>query len=194
MVNKDQLEQSSEGHQVLALMAKHFSEEQFQPALTLIEQLYTEDQTVWDGDLNNDSKLPFIRTTPAHRLLVFFEHPNHLAKVKKELDQRQLEARVAPAEAPVIRSSSTAQPKRKGSQSRESAQKTRNRQKSAPKAAKKKPSGRRQANSSKKRGKQKRLPAKARRSPGGKSRKSLSIQSSRKKRTLTKSPKRKRRV
>lgn len=48
MVNKDQLDQSPEGQQVLALLAANFSADQFQPALTLIEQRYTEDQTVWD--------------------------------------------------------------------------------------------------------------------------------------------------
>ena len=41
MVNKDQLDQTEEGRQVLALMAESFSAEQFQPALTLIEQRYT---------------------------------------------------------------------------------------------------------------------------------------------------------
>jgi hypothetical protein len=100
MVNKDQLEQTGEGQQVLALMAKNFTAEQFQPALTLIEQRYTEDETVWDADLNSDSKLPFLKTNSAHRLLVFFASPSHLARVKNELEQREAEHPVKPAEAP----------------------------------------------------------------------------------------------
>ena len=91
MVNKDQLEQTPEGHQVLVLMASNFTDEEFQPALTLIEQLYIEDQTVWDAGLNHESKWPFVHTTPAHRLLIFFEHPDHVARIKSELQQRQIE-------------------------------------------------------------------------------------------------------
>jgi hypothetical protein len=91
MVNKDQLEQTSEGKQVLALMAEHFTDEQFQPALTLIEQRYTEDLTVWDAELNHDSKLPFQHTDTAQRLLVFFDSPERLAKIKDELEQREAE-------------------------------------------------------------------------------------------------------
>src|ERR1017187_4580167 len=98
MVNKDQLDQTSEGKQVLALMAKHFTAEQFQPALTLIEQWYTDDQTVWDAELNVDSKLPFLKTDSAHRLLVFFASPSHLAKIKYELEQREAEHRFVVAE------------------------------------------------------------------------------------------------
>lgn len=91
MVNKDQLDQTGEGKQVLALMAEHFTAEQFQPGSTLIEQWYTEDQTVWDADLNRESKLPFLKTHPAHRLLVFFASPTHLAKIKDELERREAE-------------------------------------------------------------------------------------------------------
>jgi hypothetical protein len=113
MVNKDQLEQTGEGQQVLALMAKNFTAEQFQPALTLIEQRYTEDETVWDADLNRDSKLPFLKTNSAHRLLVFFASPTHLAGVKNELERREAEHPIAPAEAPAtakrkVRSKTTA--------------------------------------------------------------------------------------
>ena len=100
MVNKDQLDQTSEGQQVLALMAKHFTAEQFQPALTLIEQRYTEDEAVWNAELNSDSKLPFLKTHSAHRLLVFFASPSHLAKIKNELEQREAEHPIKPAEAP----------------------------------------------------------------------------------------------
>ncbi len=91
MVNTDQLEQTPEGQKVLVLMASNFSDEQFQPALTLIEQLYIEDQTVWDAGLNHEGKWPFVHTTPAHRLLIFFEHPDHVARIKGELQQRQIE-------------------------------------------------------------------------------------------------------
>jgi hypothetical protein len=100
MVNKDQLDQTGEGQQVLALLAKHFTADQFQPALTLIEQRYTEDETVWDAELNSDSKLPFLKTNSAHRLLVFFASPSHLAKIVNELAQREAEHPVKPAEAP----------------------------------------------------------------------------------------------
>src|SRR5579859_1476311 len=114
MVNKDQLDQTSEGQQVLALLTKHFSAEQFQPALTLIEQWYTEDETVWDAELNSDSKLPFLKTHSAHRLLVFFASPSHLAKVKNELVQRQAKTSMKPAEAPAKTATATARPKTKG--------------------------------------------------------------------------------
>ena len=156
MVNKDQLEQTNEGQQVLALMAEHFSEEQFQPALTLIEQLFTEDQTVWDAELNCDSKLPFIRTTPAHRLLVFFEHPDHLAKVKKELERRQLEAAVKTEEASGVKAWVTAKPRSKARTSRKAIQltkKVQSRRKRTARAAKKKTSRRRPGATSKKRSK-----------------------------------------
>ena len=99
MVNKDQLEQTPEGRQVVVLMAENFTTEQFQPALTLIEQLYTEDQTVWDAEINRDSKHPFNKTDSAQRLLLFFANPSDLAKVKDVLAQREQEARVQAAEA-----------------------------------------------------------------------------------------------
>ena len=137
MVNKDQLEQTSEGQEVLALMAKQFTAEQFQPALTLIEQWYTEDETVWDGELNRDSKLPFLKTNSAHRLLVFFASPSHLEKVKNELEQREAEHPIKPAEAPA-----TAKPKAKGKTKPKAigaAQKARGRKVKAAKAVKKKP-------------------------------------------------------
>jgi hypothetical protein len=101
MVNKDQLEQTGEGKQVVALLSEHFAAEQFQPALTLIEQWYTEDQTVWNADLNKDSKLPFLKTPPAHRLLVFFASPDHVAKIKDELARREAEHPHKPVEPPV---------------------------------------------------------------------------------------------
>src|ERR1017187_5182757 len=114
MVNKDQLEQTSEGQQVLALLAENFTAEQFQPALTLIEQWYTEDETVWDAELNRDSKLPFLKTNSAHRLLVFFASPSHLAKVKNELGQREAEHPIQPAKAPAGKVPAIAKPKTKG--------------------------------------------------------------------------------
>ncbi len=136
MVNKDQLDQTSEGQQVLALMAKHFTAEQFQLALTLIEQWYTEDETVWDAELNRDSKLPFLKTNSAHRLLVFFASPSHLAKVKNELEEREAEHPIKPAEAPA-----TAKPKAKGKTKRKAigaAQKARGRKAKAAKTVKNK--------------------------------------------------------
>jgi len=114
MVNKDQLDQTSEGKQVLALMAKHFTAEQFQPALTLIEQRYTEDETVWDAELNSDSKLPFLKTDSAHRLLVFFASPSHLVKIKNALDQREADHPIKPAEVPARKAPATSKPKSKG--------------------------------------------------------------------------------
>jgi hypothetical protein len=136
MVNKDQLDQTSEGQQVLALMAKHFTAEQFQPALTLIEQRYTEDEAVWNAELNSDSKLPFLKTHSAHRLLVFFASPSHLAKIKNELEQREAEHPIKPAEAPA-----TAKPKAKGKTKPKvigAAQKARGRKAKATKTVKKK--------------------------------------------------------
>jgi hypothetical protein len=114
MVNKDQLEQTSEGQQVLALMAKNFTAEQFQPALTLIEQWYTEDETVWDAELNRDSNMPFLKTNSAQRLLVFFASPSHLAKVMKELEQREAETPIKPAEAPAGKAPAAIKSKAKG--------------------------------------------------------------------------------
>jgi len=114
MVNKDQLDQTGEGQQVLALLAKHFTADQFQPALTLIEQRYTEDETVWDAELNSDSKLPFLKTNSAHRLLVFFASPSHLAKIVNELAQREAEHPIKPAEPPARKAPAAAKPKAKG--------------------------------------------------------------------------------
>jgi hypothetical protein len=142
MVNKDQLDQTSEGQQVLALMAKHFTAEQFQPALTLIEQRFTEDETVWDAELNSDSKLPFLKTNSAQRLLVFFASPSHLAKIKNELEQREAETPVKSAEAPARKAPATATPKAKGKTKTNAigaAQKARGRKANADKTVKKKP-------------------------------------------------------
>jgi hypothetical protein len=142
MVNKDQLEQTSEGQEVLALMAKHFTAEQFQPALTLIEQWYTEDETVWDAELNRDSKLPFLKTNSAHRLLVFFASPSHLGKVKNELEKREAEHPIKPSEAPARNAPATAKPKAKGKTKRKAigaVQKSRGRKAKAAKTVKKKP-------------------------------------------------------
>jgi hypothetical protein len=172
MINKDQLDQSGEGRQVLALMAENFDAELFQPALTLIEQRYTEDLTVWDAELNHDSKLPFNRTTPAQRLLVFFASPDHLAKIKDELEQREAEHAIKMAEAPVRQAPVAAKPKAKGRiRAIGSARKARGRKVKSVKVAKKslkrkrsKPAG--------KRSKQKSLSAKARKSPAKKNQKS----------------------
>jgi hypothetical protein len=142
MVNKDQLDQTSEGQQVLALMAKHFTTEQFQPALTLIEQRYTEDETVWDAELNSDSKLPFLKTNSAHRLLAFFASPSHLAKVKNELEQREAEHPIKPAEPPAKKPPAAAKPKAKGKTKTKAigaAQEARGRKAKAAKTVKKKP-------------------------------------------------------
>src|SRR5579862_342302 len=143
MVNKDQLDQTSEGQQVLALMAKHFTAEQFQPALTLIEQWYTEDETVWDAELNRDSKLPFLKTNSARRLLVFFASPSHLAKIKNALEQREAEIPIKPAEAPAGKAPAAAKPRAKGKTKTKAfgaAQKARGRKKvEAAKTVKKKP-------------------------------------------------------
>jgi hypothetical protein len=174
MINKDQLDQSGEGRQVLALMAENFDEEMFQPALTLIEQRYTEDLTVWDDGLNSDSKLPFNRTTPAQRLLVFFASPDHLAKIKDELEQREAEHATKMAEGPVRKIPAAAKPKAKGKAKTRaigSARKARGRKVKAVKAVKKSPK-RQRSKPAVKRSKQKSLPAKARKSPAKKNRKS----------------------
>jgi hypothetical protein len=102
MVNKDQLEQTPAGQQVLALLAKNFTAEQFQTALTLIEQLYTEDQTVWDAEVNRDSRHAFTHTNSAQRLLLFFDIPSDLARVKNELEQRERQHRTDVEEAVAI--------------------------------------------------------------------------------------------
>jgi hypothetical protein len=172
MTNKDQLDQTSEGHQVLALMAENFSAEQFQPALTLIEQRYTEDLTVWDAELNHDSKLPFHRTTAAGRLLVFFASPDHLAKIKDELEQREAEHAIKMAEGPARNISATAKPKAKGkTRAIGAARKARGRKVKTAKAVKKSPK-RQRSKPAGKRSKQKSLSAKARKSPTKKNRKS----------------------
>ena len=167
MVNKDQLDQTPEGKEVLALMAKHFSEEQFQPALTLIEQRYTEDQTVWDADLNSDSKWPFLKTHPAHRLLVFFASPSHVAKIKAELKQHAAEAAIHAADSRVGQPPAAAKSKAKRKahpKARGTAQKARGRKGAAAKTLKQKPRRRQRSKSPKKRPKRKSLPAKAQKS------------------------------
>jgi len=133
MVNKDQLDQTSEGKEVLALLAKNFTAEQFQPALTLIEQWYTEDETVWDAELNSDSKLPFLKTNSAHRLLVFFASPSHLARIKTELKKRAAETTIKPAAAKPKAKRKT-NPKTSGA-----AQKARGRKRAVAKTVKQKP-------------------------------------------------------
>jgi hypothetical protein len=176
MVNKDQLEQTSEGQQVLALIAKNFTAEQFQPALTLIEQRYTEDLTVRDAELNSDSKLPFSRTTSAQRLLVFFAGPDRLAKIKDELEQREAEHAIKQAEGPAGKVPATARPKPKAKGKTKpkvgrSAQKARGRKVEAAKAVKKKPLRLQRSNPPNKRRKQKSLPAKTQKSRAKKNRK-----------------------
>src|ERR1017187_3767960 len=136
MVNKDQLEQTSEGKQVLALMAEHFTEEQFQPALTLIEQRYTEDLTVWDAELNHDSKLPFQHTDTAQRLLVFFDSPERIAKIKDELAERETEHAMKQAEGPAVKVPAATKTKAKGkTKAIGSAQKARGRKEKAGQAS-----------------------------------------------------------
>ena len=174
MVNKDQLEQTSEGKQVLALMAEHFTDEQFQPALTLIEQRYTEDLTVWDAELNHDSKLPFQHTDTAQRLLVFFASPERLAKIKDELAEREAEHAIKQAEGPAGKVPAAAKPKAKGKAKAKaggSGRKARGRKVGAAKAAKKKPAKRQRSTPPSKRRKQNSVPAKARKSPAKKNRK-----------------------
>jgi hypothetical protein len=170
MVNKDQLEQTSEGKQVLALMAEHFTNEQFQPALTLIEQRYTEDLTVWDAELNHDSKLPFHQTDTAQRLLVFFDSPERVVKIKDVLAEReaehamQLEAGAAAGPGVKVKGKGKA----KGGRS---AQKAPRRKVKAAKAVKKKPVKRQRSSPPSKRRKQKSVPANSRKSVAKKSRK-----------------------
>jgi hypothetical protein len=167
MVNKDQLEQTSEGKQVLALMAEHFTDEQFQPALTLIEQRYTEDLTVWDAELNHDSKLSFEHTDTSQRLLVFFDSPERIAKIKDELVDREAEHAMKQAEGPAVKVLAAARPKAKGKAKAKvgrSAQKGPHRKVKAAKAVKKKPVKRQRSSPSSKRRKQKSVPAKVRKS------------------------------
>jgi hypothetical protein len=181
MVNKDQLDQTGEGKQVLALMAEHFTAEQFQPALTLIEQWYTEDQTVWDADLNKDSKLPFLKTNPAHRLLVFFDSPNHLAKIKDELERRAAEHPIKTAEASAGKSQAGAKPKAKGETNTKTigtSQKARAPKKPTAKVVKKKAQRPQRSNQSKKRTKPNSPRAKVQKSRGKKTRGSSASHSS----------------
>lgn len=176
MVNKDQLDQTSEGQQVLALLAKNFAAEQFQPALTLIEQWYTEDETVWDAELNTDSKLPFLKTDSAHRLLVFFASPSHLAKIKTELERRAAEHPIYPAEAPAGKAPAVAKPKARGKTNTKAigvAQKARGRKKKTAKGVKKKAHRPQRSNPSTKRTKPNRPRAKAKKSRGKKNRRTL---------------------
>ena len=165
MVNKDQLEQTEEGRQVLALMAEHFTDEQFQPALTLIEQRYTEDLTVWDAELNHDSKLPFHQTDTAQRLLVFFDSPERLAMIKDELEHREAEHAIKQAEGPAAKVPAAVRPKAKGKTKKKasgSVRKARGRKVKAGKAVKKKPLKQQRSNPTKRRPKHKSVPAKAR--------------------------------
>ena len=174
MVNKDQLEQTSEGKQVLALMAEHFTEEQFQPALTLIEQRYTEDLTVWDAELNHDSKLSFEHTDTGQRLLVFFDSPERIAKIKDELAEREAEHAMKQAEGPAGKVPAAARPKAKGKAKKKvggSAPKARRHKAKAAKAVKKKPVKRQRSSPTKKRPKLKSVPAKAGNSRARKNRK-----------------------
>jgi hypothetical protein len=155
MVNKDQLDQTSEGQQVLALMAKHFTAEQFQPALTLIEQRYTDDQTAWDAELNHESKWPFLKTDSAHRLLIFFGSPNHVDKIKAELKQHVAEVVAHAAESQAGQVAAMAKPKAK----RKTQPKIRGRKRSPAKLVKRKP-----RKSPTKRSKRKSRPAKGKKS------------------------------
>ncbi len=174
MVNKDQLEQTSEGKQVLALMAEHFTEEQFQPALTLIEQRYTEDLTVWDAELNHDSKLSFEHTNAAQRFLVFFDSPERIAKIKDELAERETEHAIKQAEGPVKVPAAGKRGAKGKAMTKVSgfAQEARRHKVKAAKAVKKKKPVKRQRSSpTKKRPKLKSVPAKARKSRAAKKRK-----------------------
>jgi len=178
MVNKDQLEQTSEGRQVLALMAENFTVEQFQPALTLIEQRYTEDLTVWDAELNGDSKLPFTRTTPAQRLLVFFDSPDRVAEINDELERREAEhtrqVEEAAAEQAAVQQIPIPKAGVKGKSKTKATglvRKAHGRKVRAAKAVKKTPLRRQRSNPPRKRRKQKSVPAKAKKSRAKKSRK-----------------------
>ena len=171
MVNKDQLDQTREGKEVLALLAKHFTAEQFQPALTLIEQRYTDDQTVWDAELNHESKWPFLKTDSAHRLLVFFASPDRLAKIKDELGQREAEHAIKQAEGPVGKVPAAAKPKAKRKthpKASGAAQKARGRKVKAAKAMKKKLPRRQRSNRPSKRPKRKSVRQKPRSPAPGK--------------------------
>ena len=154
MVNKDQLDQSPEGKEVLALLAKHFTAEQFQPALTLIEQRYTDDQTVWDAELNHESQWPFLKTDSAHRLLIFFGSPNHVDKIKAELKQHVAEVVAHTVESQAGQVAAMAKPKAKRKTT-----KIRGRKRSPAKLVKRKP-----RKSPTKRSKRKSRPAKGKKS------------------------------
>jgi hypothetical protein len=167
MVNKDQLDQTSEGKEVLALLAKHFTAEQFQPALTLIEQRYTDDQTVWDAELNHESKWPFLKTDGARRLLVFFASAGHVAKIKAELGQRAAEAVVhaADSQAGQRPAATNPNPKRKPNpKASGAAQKPPRRKRAAAKTVKQKPRRAQRSKPPLKRSKRKSLPVRARKS------------------------------
>ena len=167
MVNKDQLDQTGEGKEVLALLAKHFTAEQFQPALTLIEQRYTDDQTVWDAELNHESKWPFLKTDSARRLLVFFASPSHVAKIKAELERRAAEAVIHAADSQAGQAAAAANPKAKRKtkpKASGAAQKSPRRKRAAAKTVKQKPRRPQRSKPPMKRAKRKSLPAKARKS------------------------------
>lgn len=167
MVNRDQLDQTSEGKEVLALLAKHFTEEQFQPALTLIEQRYTDDQTVWDAELNHESKWPFLKTDSAHRLLVFFASPRHVAKIKAELKQYAAETAIHAVDSQAGQPPAATKPKAKRKtkpRASGAAQKARGRKRAAAKTVKQKPRRPQRSKSPMKRSKRKSRPAKAQKS------------------------------
>jgi hypothetical protein len=167
MVNKDQLDQTPEGKEVLALLAKHFSAEQFQPALTLIEQRYTDDQTVWDAELNHESKWPFLKTHSAHRLLIFFASPSHVAKIKAELGQHAAEAAIhaADSQAGQARATTKLMAERKSHpKARRAAQRSQGRKVAAARNVRRKPSKSQRSKPPAKRPKLKSRPAKAKKS------------------------------
>ena len=167
MTSKDQLEQSGEGKEVVALLAKHFPPEQFQAALTLIEQRYTEDQTVWDADLNRDSQWPFLKISQARRLLVFFASPTNVAKIKAELKQRAAETALRQPVVSAERIPAAAKPKAKRktiSKASAAVHKARSRKRAAAKTVKQKPRRPQRSQPPMKRRKPKNRQAKARKS------------------------------
>ena len=167
MTNKDQLEQTGEGKEVVALLATHFPAEQFQAALTLIEQRYTDDQTVWDAGLNRESKWPFLKINEARRLLVFFASPSHLAQIKAELAQRARETALKQEVAAAERVPAAAKPKAKRktiSKASATAHKARGRKRAVAKTVKQKPRRPQRSEPPRKRLKSKSRPARARKS------------------------------
>lgn len=166
MVNKDQLDQTPEGKEVLALLAKHFTAEQFQPALTLIEQRYVENQTVWDAELNHESQWPFLKTDSAHRLLIFFASPTHVDKIKAELKQHVAEVATHAVESQAGQVAATA----KLTVKRKTQPKTAKRKRSAARPAKVKPRKSKRSKPPTKQLKRKSQPVKARKSTGKKRR------------------------